>query len=97
MKKLMNIEVCYALPGEQVILAVQLGEGSLVADAIEHSKILQTFPQIDLAKNRVGIFGKLVKLDTVLREKDRVEIYRGLIVDPKEARRKRADRKHQID
>ncbi len=86
----MNIEVCYALPDKQIIVPIKLGAGATVAMAIATSNILLKFPQIDLARNRVGIFGKLAKLDSVLREGDRVEIYRPLIADPKDARRKRA-------
>ena len=60
-------------------------------DAIRASGVLDAFPEIDLAKNKVGIFSKLVKLDETVRDKDRVEIYRPLIADPKEVRRKRAE------
>lgn len=93
----MNIEVCYALPDRQIIVPIKLDDGATVAMAIAKANILLKFPQIDLAKNRVGIFGKLAKLDSVLREGDRVEIYRQLIADPKEARRKRAAEKNKKD
>lgn len=86
-----NVEVVYALPGKQVLWQVQLAEGATVADAIHQSGVLETFPDIDLARNKVGIFSKLVKLDESLRDRDRVEIYRPLIADPKEVRRKRAE------
>jgi putative ubiquitin-RnfH superfamily antitoxin RatB of RatAB toxin-antitoxin module len=86
-----NVEVVYALPGQQSLLQVQLAEGATVEDAIRQSGVLEAFPDIDLAKNKVGIFSKLVKLDETLRDKDRVEIYRPLIADPKEVRRKRAE------
>lgn len=86
-----NVEVVYALPGQQSLLQVQLAEGAMVEDAIRQSGVLEAFPDIDLAKNKVGIFSKLVKLDETLRDKDRVEIYRPLIADPKEVRRKRAE------
>ena len=86
-----NIEVVYALPHEQRLLRVRLAEGATVEDAIRQSGVLDAFPDIDLAKNKVGIFSKLVKLDEKLRDKDRVEIYRPLIADPKEVRRKRAE------
>ena len=86
-----NIEVIYALPERQPLLRVQLSEGATVEDAIRQSGVLDAFPDIDLARNKVGIFSKLVKLDEVLRDKDRVEIYRPLIADPKEVRRKRAE------
>ena len=78
------IEVAYALPEEQVLLSLYVNEGTTLEQAIEQSGILEQFPDIELGKtNRVGIFGKLGKLDAVLREKDRVEIYRPLIADPK--------------
>jgi len=86
-----NVEVIYALPGRQPLLRVQLAEGATVGDAIRASGVLDEFPEIDLASNKVGIFSKLVKLDEAVRDKDRVEIYRPLIADPKEVRRKRAE------
>jgi hypothetical protein len=86
-----NVEVIYALPHQQPLLRVRLAEGATVEDAIRQSGVLDAFPEIDLAKNKVGIFSKLVKLDEKLRDKDRVEIYRALIADPKEVRRKRAE------
>jgi putative ubiquitin-RnfH superfamily antitoxin RatB of RatAB toxin-antitoxin module len=88
-----EVEVAYALPDEQLILRVE-GEAGLTAqEAIERSRILERFPEIDLEVNRVGIFGKVVKLDTALGQGDRVGIYRPLIADPKESRRKRAAKK----
>lgn len=86
----MTVEVAYATPDEQLILEVQVPQGSLVRDALASSGIERHFPEIDLAKAKVGIFGKLAKPDAALREGDRVEIYRSLIADPKEARKKRA-------
>ena len=86
-----NVEVVYALPTQQPLLQVRLAEGATVEDAIRASGVLDAFPEIDLAKNKVGIFSKLVKLDEKVRDKDRVEIYRPLIADPKEVRRKRAE------
>ena len=86
-----GVEVAYALPQQQIILTLLLAPGSTVAQAIEASGILAKFPEIDLAQNKVGVFGKLTKLDSVLRNHDRVEIYRPLIADPKEVRRKRAE------
>ena len=88
---MINVEVIYALPERQPLLRIRLAEGATVEDAIRQSGVLDTFPDIDLARNKVGIFSKLVKLDEVLRDKDRVEIYRPLIADPKEVRRKRAE------
>jgi hypothetical protein len=86
-----RVEVVYALPREQVLLDVQVPQGSTVEEAIKLSGILQKYPAIDLASNKVGIFAKLSKLDVVVRDKDRIEIYRPLIADPKEVRRKRAE------
>jgi len=86
-----HVEVVYALPDQQPILSVTLPEGATVEDAIRRSGVLETFPTIDLAVNKLGIFSKLVKLDDKVRDRDRVEIYRPLIADPKEVRRKRAE------
>ncbi|MEW6589701.1 MAG: RnfH family protein [Pseudomonadota bacterium] len=86
-----RVEVVYALPAEQPILQVTLQEGATVEAAIRASGVLDAHPEIDLAKNKVGIFSKLVKLDEPVRDRDRVEIYRPLIADPKEVRRKRAE------
>lgn len=87
----MTVEVAYALPRQQVMLRVSLPEGATVEDAIRQSGMLEKFPEMDLSRNKVGIFSKLAKLDEKLRDKDRVEIYRPLIADLKEVRRKRAE------
>ena len=86
-----NVEVVYALPDVHPLMQVRLAEGATVEAAIRASGVLEAFPEIDLTKNKVGIFSKLVKLDEIVRDKDRVEIYRPLIADPKEVRRKRAE------
>jgi len=86
-----QVEVAYALPQQQVILSINAPAGITAEEAIKRSGILQRFPEIQLAQAKVGIFSKLCKMDTVLRDKDRVEIYRPLIADPKEVRRKRAE------
>jgi len=78
------------LHDRQKVVSVQLPDGSSVREAIERSGLLLEFPEIDLAKNKLGIWNKLAKIDAVLRDKDRVEIYRPLIADPKEVRRQRA-------
>ena len=85
-----SVEVVYALPQKQEILSLKIRSGAVVSEAIEQSGILRDFPEIDLASAKVGIYSKQVKLDAVLRDKDRIEIYRPLIADPKEIRRKRA-------
>jgi uncharacterized protein len=84
------VEVAYALPQQQLIIPVKVAEGATAEQAVQASGILKKFPEIDLAQNKLGIFGKLIKNDAVLRERDRVEIYRPLIADPKEVRRQRA-------
>ncbi len=86
-----DVEVCYTLPAEQAVVPVRLNAGQSVEDAITQSGILKQFPEIDLAVNKVGVFGKLVRLDMPLQPGDRVEIYRPLIADPKESRRKKAE------
>ena len=91
MNEKIDIEVVYALPDKQTLLKQEVSAGTTVLEAIQASGILEKYPQIDIAASKVGIFGKLVKPDTVLREKDRIEIYRPLIADPKEVRRKRAE------
>jgi uncharacterized protein len=92
MTKKINVEVAYARPDRQILLVVSMEQGASVLQAIEASGLLQQCADIDLAKNKVGIFGKLVRLDAVLEDKDRVEIYRPLLLDPKEVRRRRAAR-----
>lgn len=83
------------MPDEQVLLKVRIVAGATLGEAIEASGILKRFPQIDLTRDAVGIFGKIAKLDDRLGAGDRVEIYRPLTMDPKEARRKRARNKRQ--
>ncbi|MFM0419810.1 RnfH family protein [Paraburkholderia aromaticivorans] len=88
----LSIEVCYALAGEQALIAVKLPEGATLQQALDASGILRRFPQIDLATQKVGIFGKLKPLDAVLADHDRVEIYRPLLVDPKVSRQRRVEK-----
>lgn len=85
------VQVAYALPDRQDVVSLRLPPGATVQRALDASGLLQKHPEIDLANNKIGVFGKLVKLDAALREGDRVEIYRPLIADPKEVRRKRAE------
>ena len=86
-----KVEVAYALPEEQVILLLHVDSGATIDEAIKLSGIMDHYPDIDPGTlNKVGIFGKLAKLDKVLQDGDRIEIYRPLIADPKEVRRKRA-------
>lgn len=91
MSETINVEVVYALPHEQALIKLRLPVGATVADAVQASGIAGKHPEIDLSRNKLGIYGKLTKADAVLRDRDRVEIYRPLIADPKEVRRKRAE------
>ncbi len=86
----MMVEVAYALPNEQIIMPIKVNTETTAEQAIMASGIIKKYPEIDLNMNKIGIFGKLVKLDTELRHLDRVEIYRPLIADPKEVRKQRA-------
>ena len=85
-----EVEVAYARPDEQIILALKVPAGATIEDAIRRSSVMERFPEIDLATNKVGVFGKVGRLDQELSPGDRVEIYRPLIADPKEARKQRA-------
>jgi putative ubiquitin-RnfH superfamily antitoxin RatB of RatAB toxin-antitoxin module len=90
MPEMLTIEVIYALPAKQQLVTLKLPAGSTVRQAIDASGLLQKHPEIDLAKNKIGVFAKLSKPDALLRDHDRVEIYRPLIADPKEVRKQRA-------
>lgn len=92
MSEVINVEVSYALPHRHETVKLVLPEGSTVADAVKASGLLAKYPEIDLdGANKVGIYAKLARLDTELRDRDRVEIYRPLIADPKAVRKKRAE------
>ncbi|NOT14937.1 MAG: RnfH family protein [Methylotenera sp.] len=85
-----TVEIAYALPDTQLIIPLHVKAGVTAQEAIQASGMLKKFAEIDLNVNKIGIFGKLTKLDTPLRHLDRVEIYRPLIADPKEVRKQRA-------
>ena len=87
---LIEVEVAYAKPDEQLIIKLDVAAGTTLQQAIEQSGILDRFPEIDLNQMKAGVFGKLKKLNQSLRDGDRVEIYRPLIADPKEVRKQRA-------
>jgi len=91
MSENINIEVVYALPDRQTLLKLVVPDGTTVEEAVLASRIIEKHPEIDIDGNKMGIFGKLTKKDAVLRELDRVEIYRPLLADPKEVRRRRAE------
>lgn len=90
-QEVITVEVAYALPDEQQILSIEISPETTVEEAIKRSGILERYPQIDLSSDKVGIFGKICKLNATLHHKDRIEIYRGLIADPKESRRQKAE------
>ncbi len=96
-QKTITVEVTYALPDKQSVITLQVKPGTTILEAVKLSGILEQHPEIDLSESKVGIFSKISPPETVLREKDRVEIYRPLIADPKESRRKRAEKKHAHD
>ncbi|MSP86206.1 MAG: RnfH family protein [Methylotenera sp.] len=84
------VEVAYALADDQLIVPLKASAGITAEQAIQSSGILKKYPEIDLTINKIGIFGKLSKLEMPLRHLDRVEIYRPLIADAKEVRKQRA-------
>jgi len=86
----MKVEVVYGYTDRQVLLSLDVDENSTVEAAILQSGLLDQFDDIDLKTNKVGVFGKLTKLSAGLNEGDRIEVYRPLIADPKEVRRRRA-------
>ncbi|GJM05522.1 MAG: UPF0125 protein [marine bacterium B5-7] len=88
-----SVELIYITPGNQNSLTLKLPQGCDINQAINRSGVLNHFPEIDLSVNKVGVFSKIQTLDTKLNDGDRVEIYRPLMADPKEARRQRAKNK----
>ncbi|MDG1732479.1 MAG: RnfH family protein [Thalassotalea sp.] len=87
-----SIELVYALPNEQTLLSLSVDEKSTIEQAVVESGICQQYPEIDLSINKVGIWNKAAKLTQELEEGDRIEIYRPLIADPKEVRKRRAEK-----
>ena len=85
-----TVEVCYARADKQEVVNVRLPAGATVLAALEACGLLEKYPEIDVKKNKVGVWNKLSKVDNTLRDRDRVEIYRPLIADPKEVRKQRA-------
>lgn len=84
------VQVCYARPDAQFLRELSVHAGATLQTAIEQSGLLRDAPEVDLALFRVGVYGKLKPLNSSVRERDRIEIYRPLIADPKESRRRRA-------
>lgn len=92
-----RVQVCYATPELEFLRSLEVGVGTTVEQAIRASGLLHAVPGIDVGTVPVGIYGKKKTLDTVLRERDRVEVYRPLLCDPKETRRRRAGNKPRRD
>jgi hypothetical protein len=90
----LQVYVVYATPKDEFIHPMRVAPGTTIGQAIEGSGVLARFPEINLVTQPVGIYGKKKTLDTVLRERDRIELYRPLLADPKDTRRKRAAKKH---
>ena len=87
---MIRVTVAVALPARQEVIAIELAEGSTVADALAAARIAERFPGLDLASVKTGIWSLEASLATALRDSDRVEVYRPLTADPKEKRRSRA-------
>ncbi len=87
-----QVEVVYGIPSKQELLLISVDDGTTIEQAISASGILDTFPEIDLSKNKVGIWNRTAKLTDKLKDLDRIEIYRPLIADPKEVRKRRAEK-----
>ncbi|HZG18714.1 MAG TPA: RnfH family protein [Herbaspirillum sp.] len=93
----LQVQLCYAAPGLQILRDLVVAPGCTIQQAILDSGLLREQPAIDLSTCKVGIFGKIKPLDTPLRERDRIEIYRPLIADPKLSRRRRAAHKERAE
>jgi putative ubiquitin-RnfH superfamily antitoxin RatB of RatAB toxin-antitoxin module len=91
----MAIEVAYATPAKQIIIALEVDQDCTIEQAILLSNIMDQFPEIDLQSQKVGVFSKIKKLSDSLKAGDRIEIYRPLIIDPKEARRAKAKKNNR--
>jgi putative ubiquitin-RnfH superfamily antitoxin RatB of RatAB toxin-antitoxin module len=90
-----SIEVAYASANQSWLIPVEVEEGTTVQQAIASSGIMEQCPDINLQTNKVGLFSKIIELDVPVRAGDRIEIYRPLVLDPKEARRLRAEKEKQ--
>ena len=91
----LTIEVVYGVPHKQKILTLLVDEGCTVEQGIIDSGVIDLFPEIDLSVNKVGIWNRAVKLSQVLADLDRIEVYRPLIADPKDVRKRRAEKAKQ--
>ncbi|NDW16468.1 RnfH family protein [Alteromonas genovensis] len=90
--ELITVEVAYALPTKQSLVSIAIDRDATVEEAIKSSNLLYEYPDIDLSKTKVGVWSRVVRLKDTLIDGDRIEIYRGLIADPKEIRKRRAEK-----
>ncbi|NKN31614.1 RnfH family protein [Marichromatium bheemlicum] len=90
MAEYLQVSVAYVGEQGQLLRTLEVARGTRLEEALHQSGVLERFPEIDLTRNKVGVFGKLAKLDQVLEDGDRIEVYRPLIADPKAARKRRA-------
>jgi uncharacterized protein len=88
----LRVEVVYALANHAYIIPLQVPADCTIRQAIQKSEILKACSEIDLSENKIGVFNKIKQLDDVVKDGDRIEIYRPLLVEPKEARRRRAEK-----
>jgi putative ubiquitin-RnfH superfamily antitoxin RatB of RatAB toxin-antitoxin module len=89
----LRVEVVYALPGAQDAVSLEIAPGSTLRDAVQASGLIARHPEIDLDRQKIGVYGKVKAADAPAAQGDRIEVYRALLVEPKEARRRRAARK----
>lgn len=93
--EMLQVQVCYARPDAIFLDDLSVAAGTTLEQAIRASGVLARAPEIDLAACKLGIYGKLKPLETILRARDRIEIYRPLLADPREARRRRVAKKEK--
>lgn len=92
MKELISVELVYGTPINQQLMSINVAQGSTLESVINTSGILEMFEEIDLSVNKVGVWNHTVKLDYIVNDLDRIEIYRPLLADPKEVRKRRAEK-----
>ena len=91
-QEIFNVDVVYALPQQQKIISVKVTSGTTAIEVLKQSNMLMYFPEIDLESVKLGVFSNLVKHDRVMEKGERLEVYRPLIADPKDVRRRRAEK-----
>ena len=95
MVNIIEVEILYALPDSVFLKKIKIHKNATIEEAILHSQVMTRYPEIDLTRCKVGIFSKIFPLNHTLKANDRVEIYRPLQADPKQARLKRAQKQQQ--